>query len=672
VVYAGLKLIKTWIKVSPKKFPLCLSKSLTTLMYCHDEATRKFTIEIIRFLALNNTEICQYGGGIKLLCDAIVDPAYEIASKPITNTIIYLLNSPDTRDFIIDHLQIPKIFSYFTDIDRNEAIQKQEDQSVFETRLRLASNSILIFFRSWPGLIYLGYEKFSLRSLVEALRQPIKPIIRDFIFQLLEDILKIGVSLCTQENEHSSNTMRRSLAQYAYIQTMLLKDAGLYNILLELSSVDNPDIAFKAQSQLRLFSHMMYHLLPLDKVEKPDFLMNSINLDETQFDYLRSKCSTIFENMNTKLIRRNESKKIKNEYLSRCEYFYLNMPYAFTDNRINREVVEKLKVQDEGSIDEAKISSMVNSFLNKKEWQKWSFAEIYQILESINTSNSNSGPNNMFQDLCENHFFKKLIKFFQPSQHAFIDLQWKPEFFIHAKTGYLLIKILLKSQYGRKMLSTSSNENFFVVNKGFLAEIQCLLEQDQKYLKQIKTQLTASATNLRASGPSLSQDGQVAGSNIADQVLLNFESFNSTMLREFFSWIGLFTQTKQGIELLNELNFFETLKQFVTKGGSRDHLLRTVLSTLNYSHDLTKTFLIHCLNNGSPSLRISCLTVINLLQKAETQDLLSWVKDPILRQVDSKSENVIDAAISTIQILTADENSLIKVFKDSKIVINNK
>ena len=636
---------------------MCLSKSLTTLIYCNDESTRKFAIEIIRNLALANAEICQYGGGIKLLCDAIVDPAHELASKPITNTIIYLLNSPETRDYIIDHLQIPKIFSYFTDIDRNEGVQKKEDQSEFETRLRLASNSILIFFRSWPGLIYLGCEKFSLRSLVEALRQPIKPIIRDYIFQLLEEILKIGVNLCPQETHDSSDTMRRSLAQYAYIQTMLLKDAGLYDILLELSSVDNPDISAKAQSQLRLFSHMMYHLLPLDKVEKPDFLMSSINLDETQFDYLRSKCSTIFENMNTKLIRRNENSKIKNEYLSKCEYFYLNMPFSFYDNRINREVVEKLKVQDESLIDESKITAMVNSFINKKEWQKWNFNEIYTILESVNTGSASSGGAK-FQDLCENHFFKKLIKYFQPSQHAFIDLKWKPENFIHAKTGYLLIKILLKSQYGRKMLSTASNENFFVVNKGFLLEIQSLLEQDQKYLKQIKTHLTASSSNLRASLPANNPDGQIP-TPVVDQVLLNFESFNSTMLREFFSWIGLFTQSKQCLDLLVEFDFFGTLRQFVTKGGSRDHLLRTVLSTLNYNFDQTKSFLIFCMNKGSPSLKISCLSVINLLHKAESPDLLTWVKDPILKLVDSEAENVVDAAISTIEILASDENSLI-------------
>lgn len=653
--------------ISPKTFPLCLSKNLAMLANYSDESTKKASLEIVRLLAVSNTEICQYGGGIKVLCDAIVDPAFESASasKYMMNTIIYLLNSPETRDHIIDHLQIPKIFSYFTDIDRSDTSdsKKKEDPGIFEARLRLASNAILTFFKSWPGLIYLGNEKYSLKSLVEALRQPIKPLIRDYIFQLLEEILKIGVSLCPQESESTTCTLKRSLAQHAYIQTTLLKEAGLYDILLELSSVDNPDISIKAQYQLKLFSHMMYHLLPLEEVKKPDFLMNSINLDETQFDYMRSKCSTIFENMNTKLIRRNTAKKVKNEFLYKCEHFYLNMPYAFVDTRINREVVEKLKVQDEGSIEEPKISGYIKAFLNSKESQKWNFNEILQILESIKN-------NNQFQELCEKQFFKKLIKFFQPSYHAFIDLDWKPENFIYAKTGYVLIKILLKSSYGRKLLSQSSNENFFVVNKGFLAELQSLLEQDQKYLRQIKTQLTSSSINLAR--PALQTPGTPTLTPAAEQVLLNFESFNFTMLRELFSWIGLFTQTKAGIDLLVELNILETLKTFVKKSGSRDHLIRAVLFTMNYSFDQTKGLLVHCLNMGSPGLRISCLTVIKLLHKAEQSDLLVWVKEPVLKQINHKSDSVVDAALSTIDMLACDNESLTKMFKDSQIVINKK
>jgi hypothetical protein len=648
-------------------------------MIWNDEGTKKFALDLIRRLALSNTQICQYGGGIKVLCEAIVDPVFEGGSKVFTHLIIYLLNSPETRDHIMDHLQIPKIFSYFTDIDRNEtAAQKVEDLAAFEKRLRLASNSILIFFKSWSGLIYLGNEKFSLKSLVEALRQPIKPIIRDCIFQLLEDILKIGVSLCPQEAEKSNCTVRRSLAQMAYIQTTLLKEAGLYDILLELSSVDNPEISLKAQYQLKLFSHMMFHLLPLDKVDKPDFLMNSINLDETQFDYLRSKCSTIFENMNTKLLKQAAPKTLKNEFLYKCEYFYLNMPYSFVDPRVNREVLDKIKLQDEGTVEDTKMSVYIKNFMNIKEWQRWNFQEILQILEGITNSN------NQFQELCENHFFKKLIKFFQPSQHAFIDLPWRPENFIHAKVGYVLIKTLLKSQYGRKLLSQSSNENYFVVSKGFVAEIQILLDQDQKYLKQIKNQLTASSCNLTrpSATPNLTgsqiapQPGasiQVPSANsVADQVLLNFESFNSTMLREFFSWIGLFTQSKAGVDLLIEQGIFETLKLLVKKSGSRDHLIRAVLLTLNYNFDGPKNFLVHCLSNGSSGLRICCMTIVKLLHQSEMSDLLSWAREPVLKQVSTKYEPVIDAALSTIDLLASDENSLVKILKDSKILINKK
>ena len=68
-------------------------------------------------------------------------------------------------------------------------------------------------------------------------------------------------------------------------------------------------------------------------------------------------------------------------------------------------------------------------------------------------------------------FFKKLIRFYQPSQHEFIDIAWKPENFIYANIGYSLISFLLKNSRGFKLLSESNAENYFVVNKSFVAEL---------------------------------------------------------------------------------------------------------------------------------------------------------------------------------------------------------
>lgn len=241
------------------------------------------------------------------------------------------------------------------------------------------------------------------------------------------------------------------MSQIAYTQTKLLLDSKIYEVLLELSSIDDVKISLRAQRLLRKLTVVMYNFIPYNQVKKPDFLMNSISFEDSKFDFIKSKCSTIFENISTKLTKKNTLKQFRNEFLFKCEYFYLNMTSAFPDHRLNKEIVEKIKFQDEGTLDEVRLQSLIKSsaVLTQKEWTKWNFQDISLIIDNIDSDVHMK----QFADLCEKDFFKKLIRIYQPSQHAFIDLPWKPENFIYAKVGHSLIKLLLKSQYGRNLLS---------------------------------------------------------------------------------------------------------------------------------------------------------------------------------------------------------------------------
>ena len=65
-------------------------------------------------------------------------------------------------------------------------------------------------------------------------------------------------------------------------------------------------------------------------------------------------------------------------------------------------------------------------------------------------------------------------------------------------------------------------------------------------------------------------------------VILDYEKFNFSMMREYFSWVGLFTFTKQGNDLLNQHFIFDNLKSLIKTNGKRDHVLTIVLHSLNY------------------------------------------------------------------------------------------
>jgi hypothetical protein len=58
-------------------------------------------------------------------------------------------------------------------------------QSKFEEMLSLAKKALIIIIKNWSGFILLGQERLSIQSLVQALKQPIKKIVRDSIFEII-------------------------------------------------------------------------------------------------------------------------------------------------------------------------------------------------------------------------------------------------------------------------------------------------------------------------------------------------------------------------------------------------------------------------------------------------------------------------------------------------------
>jgi rapamycin-insensitive companion of mTOR len=54
------------------------------------------------------------------------------------------------------------------------------------------------------------------------------------------------------------------------------------------------------------------------------------------------------------------------------------------------------------------------------------------------------------------------------------------------------------------------------------------------------------------------------------------------MIREYISWIGLFSSSKHGLEMLAQFKIFEKLMEYVDDKGTRDHILIVLLFCLDY------------------------------------------------------------------------------------------
>lgn len=57
------------------------------------------------------------------------------------------------------------------------------------------------------------------------------------------------------------------------------------------------------------------------------------------------------------------------------------------------------------------------------------------------------------------------------------------------------------------------------------------------------------------------------------------------MIKEYLSWIGLFSRKKKGLDLLTDFRIFEYLIFYVEVSGKKDHILTVVLYSMNYSKE---------------------------------------------------------------------------------------
>ena len=229
-IIQSIKFIRKWIEISPKTFPKLLANSLVAFAESSEDQLKKAAIESLRQLVLGNPEICAWCSGIKFLIDAILDPSIAEISESITYTLLFLLNEPNYRNLIRSHLDFAKIFSIFTDVDLPIDAAKDKSKNntpflKFEAQLNLAKKAIIVILKSWTGLIYLGNEKTALKSIIMALKQPIKPIIRNAIYEIIGEILSIGLK---QPFESCKAFRVQNLLNYYLVMLLqLFLDCGL-------------------------------------------------------------------------------------------------------------------------------------------------------------------------------------------------------------------------------------------------------------------------------------------------------------------------------------------------------------------------------------------------------------------------------------------------------------
>ncbi len=106
--------------------------------------------------------------------------------------------------------------------------------------------------KNWSGLIYLTSDPNGLRSLVQALDQPVHLIAKKAIFEIFFSIFNINMSYDEEKvkgnlkyfnNDNLLNTYMVMVLQAFYY-------CGIYEVLIKLATQSEPDLSLRVNNSL--------------------------------------------------------------------------------------------------------------------------------------------------------------------------------------------------------------------------------------------------------------------------------------------------------------------------------------------------------------------------------------------------------------------------------------
>ena len=186
----------------------------------------------------------------------------------------------------------------------------------------------------------------------------------------------------------------------------------------------------------------MFNLIP-DYHKYTDFLIAAANQNDQFLMDLKSWSSEIVNTMGNYAFDQDKKKKTQvSKFIYQTENLYQTMQLGLPSHKINNETVNIIRAQIEQEVDEARFQTLLKTSQvtqAKEDSSRWNWDSILELLETFLANNIAR-----FQDAIKNKFLKTLLGYFFPSNLLFVFLDWRPENFIQAKCGYLLLKLLAK------------------------------------------------------------------------------------------------------------------------------------------------------------------------------------------------------------------------------------
>jgi hypothetical protein len=663
----ALKLAQRVLELDSSRMPRNVVRSLVAIAGHKDDSFRRVCLECLREMTVSNIEVVAECNGVRTLFDAALDPTVQDLSESIVLTMMYLLNEPEKRQYVRPSLDLQAMFAVFYDTDippGNERTQKWASSRTV----------IITMIRTWTGMLLLASDPFALPSLVDLLVKSVDHDIQRAVLDIIREVFYLSdqgdsttdssakelqfitptrlsssaqklasprrtggtrnSSFLQDPNEPERDRPHNLLDNYMSMLLTAFAHCGLISGLAHLGMTceTDADLATAATSLLCGVLHLAFRLLPEDQcgvlVSVPALVnVAAIGSKKKLLTRVHARSATAMLGQVARAVGAGSigpSDSIAPSYVNGVHLAatLLQGSNRLSTARGNVGIGElhssrlHMMTEFKTSLDSLTNQTSVNAQIKRshvestKEWQQWDWDVIMELLEGPLTQ-----PVRLAEAL-KGKFIKRICGFYRCSQDDrgfFAHFPWVPDHVSYLRPACHLYTLLMSHPDGNQFLKTDRRGQLF-------NEIAAALE-----LESNPGVATADAKRLFSPA-----------------------NCETTMIREYFTLIGLVSSFKDGRACLNESRVIQRLTSLDKQPG-KDYLRRLVISNLDYTVDGPARNLLQVwMASGSKAFRLYATCLLRALLRANVEDFADWGIEVLVTQLYTEQE-VAELALSVLE-----------------------
>lgn len=638
----ALRLVRKMITVNALLFPSSVANSLIAVGNDGPQERDRMVracIAIICELALENPEIVAKRGGLSTILKNVIDCQLSRINEALMTTILHLLNHPHTRQYVRSDVELEQILAPYTDFhyrhnpDTAEG-QLKEDR---EARFLASKMSIVASLRSWSGIINLCKSGNSgIQSLIgllcipnmevrrgllevmyEIFRLPVPVVTQDFIEALLsvdpsrfQDSWRLSDGFVASEAKiilpHRARSRPDLMDNYLALLLSAFIHSGLLEGLVEVITSSEDSVSVRATILLGELLHMANTILPHSHSHHlhclPTLMNMAASFDIPQGKRLRASAAVNY-------LKRFHEKK-KRGPKPNSLYLDLIVRKSLAAHCRDQHLRPQRDIFVIKDTEEALMMNLRDSqILNHKQNLEWNWVLISTILKWPNVNLRNNKEEQMHK------FVRRLLFFYKPSSKLYASLE----------------------------LDYSKARQLTVVGCQF---IEFLLESDedgQGYLEDLVKDIVQWLS---------------ASSGLKPDRSLQSNGLLTTLSQHYFLFLGTLSANPQGVKMLEKCSVFQCLLNLCSL-KNQDHLLKLVVSTLDYSRDgLARVILSKILTAATDNCRLYATKHLRVLLRANVEFFSNWGIELLVTQLHDRSKAVSVEALDILDEACEDKANL--------------